>query len=165
MDRIAVLNIQNEKGDIILHFSFIIKVHSSDNKDNKLFLLDEMRTDSSSEVRHKLSEMEEGILEEHHKINLGKSYIIWTGFRDAEEDIDQTWGDLKFTRRLIEWGSKVGIKGWLGRSVSWNRCNNELPLIVDSEIPTVRSTTTLMISSSMAFSENRSNLSIVAQRR
>lgn len=109
--------------------------------------------------------MEEGILEEHHKINLGKSYIIWTGLLEAEEGIDQTCGDLKFTRHLIEWVTKVGIKEWLGRSVSWNKCNNELPLIVGSEIPMVRSTTTLMISSSMTFSENRSNLSIVAKCR
>jgi glycosyltransferase involved in cell wall biosynthesis len=87
MDCTTVLLIRNEKDNIEKLALSVVEVYSDNGIDGEVLLLDDGSTDGSSQICDDLARKERKIRAVHHKVNLGRSYAIRTGFLEAKGDV------------------------------------------------------------------------------
>jgi glycosyltransferase involved in cell wall biosynthesis len=87
MECTTVLLIRNEKENIEPLAKAIIDVYSGNGIDGEVLLVDDGSTDGSSELCDKLADKEKGVRAVHHKVNLGRSFAIRTGFQQSKGDV------------------------------------------------------------------------------
>jgi glycosyltransferase involved in cell wall biosynthesis len=83
----TVLLIKNEQDNIRPLTEDILAVYRADHIDGEVLLVDDGSDDRSGEVCDELTKTHDDVRAVHHPQNLGRSYAIRTGFREARGDV------------------------------------------------------------------------------
>jgi len=83
----AVLLIYNEEDNIAPQTEDILSVYDAENIDGEVLLVDDGSEDTSPKVCDDLAEKYGRVRVIHHKPNIGRSYAIQTGFKEAHGEV------------------------------------------------------------------------------
>jgi glycosyltransferase involved in cell wall biosynthesis len=83
----TVLLIKNEQDNIRPLTEDILAVYRAEHIDGEVLLVDDGSDDRSGEVCDELTKTHDDVRAVHHPQNLGRSYAIRTGFREARGDV------------------------------------------------------------------------------
>jgi glycosyltransferase involved in cell wall biosynthesis len=83
----TVLLIKNEQDNIRPLTEDILAVYRADHIDGEVLLVDDGSDDRSGEVCDELTKTHDDVRAVHHPQNLGRSYAIRTGFREARGEV------------------------------------------------------------------------------
>ncbi|MDW5564310.1 MAG: glycosyltransferase family 2 protein [Methanomassiliicoccus sp.] len=87
MECTVVLLLRNEKDNVEPLVTSILDVYARNGIEGEVLLVDDGSSDGSSALCDRLSERNRSVRVVHHQTNLGRSFAIRTGFREALGDV------------------------------------------------------------------------------